>query len=391
MASNSGGGVPEGIAPIAKMPVELITNICWELADDATSLARLAQTCRSFNHIAESILYREIKDDRPSHKRMADLLLALDIDPVRQNYIRSMKLGYWRHNPTPGHLNGQTQTRHESFVSVLRSLFGAQVEDPKNQHALVIVMALACLAPSLTTLEITASDANYDTDIVLDKATAQARGRINVPKHTLDRLTNLTVNYTAAMASSARRYGVNLHKLVGIIRSAPNLRSLSIDWARGGTSMAARLQNLTTLRLTKAYLCTRGLRNLTRSCTKLIHFEMKYDTDCMLAGYLPVSPAQVLDCLAPCRATLQKLHIGSYNPDPGHYPRLSSLGNFPSLKQVAVCCSGLESPLDSQALVDLVQGCSALEGFFLMGLETFPRDQFACFTRAALEDEMALW
>jgi hypothetical protein len=94
MASNSDGDSAEGTVPIATMPVELIIKVCWALADDAASLARLGQTCWGLHNIVEPILYRGIQDDLPNHKRVVALLLSVKADPVKQNYIRSINLGY---------------------------------------------------------------------------------------------------------------------------------------------------------------------------------------------------------------------------------------------------------------------------------------------------------
>jgi hypothetical protein len=94
MASNSGGASAEGIAPIVTMPVELVIKVCRELADDVASLARLGQTCQGLNNIVEPILYREVEDHQPNHKRVMALLLTVNADPARQNYIRSINLGY---------------------------------------------------------------------------------------------------------------------------------------------------------------------------------------------------------------------------------------------------------------------------------------------------------
>jgi hypothetical protein len=94
MASNSDGGSAEGTTPISTMPVELIIKVCWELVDDVASLARLGRTCRGLNSIVEPILYRGIDDSLPNHKRVVAILLSVNADPTRQNYIRSINLGY---------------------------------------------------------------------------------------------------------------------------------------------------------------------------------------------------------------------------------------------------------------------------------------------------------
>jgi hypothetical protein len=59
------------------------------------------------------------------------------------------------------------------------------------------------------------------------------------------------------------------------------------------------------------------------------------------------------------------------------------------LKQVAVDCSAIIHRPDGEMLVNLVSGCSALEGVFIMGLESFPRHEFARFTGVALDS--MLW
>jgi hypothetical protein len=278
------------------------------------------------------------------------------------------------------------QARYVQSASVMRSLFDIDINDAQHQQALVPLMAVASLAPNLATLETTVSDESNDTDFLLNRT--DTRRRVIGPKHTLARLTEFTVHFTSTRRGG-RTSGINLHKLNGILHTAPNLRSLVIDSARGGTSMTARLPNLTTLRLPKAYLCTRGLKKLTRACTNLVHFEMTYDKE-PTVGYLPISPAQVVDCLAPCKATLQRLHLGGYTARQGDYfPLVPTLRDFKALKQVAVDCSAIVRRPDDTTLVQLVGGCRALEGLFLMGLEGFPRDEFACFTNGALNN--MLW
>ena len=275
--------------------------------------------------------------------------------------------------------------RYEQSVSVLRSLFDIDINDAPHQHALVPLMALASLASNLETLETTVSNESSDTDFLLNRS--DTRRRVIGPKHTLAHLAEFTVHFTSTRRGG-RTSGINLHRLNGMLHTAPNLRSLVIDSVRGGTSMTARLPNLTTLRLPKAYLCTRGLQKLTRASTNLVHFEMTYDEE-PTVGYLPVLPAQVLDCLAPCKATLQRLHLGGYTP--GHrdyFPLLSTLRDFKALKQVAVDCSAIVRQPDDTTLVQLVGGCPALEGLFIMGIEAFPRDEFACFTNGALNHKL---
>jgi hypothetical protein len=278
------------------------------------------------------------------------------------------------------------RARYAQSVSVMRSLFDIDINDAQHQQALVPLMAVASLAPNLETLETTVSDESNDTDFLLNRT--DTRRRVIGPKHTLDHLAEFIVHFTSTRRGG-RTSGINLHKLNGILHTALNIRSLVIDSARGGTSMTARLPNLTTLRLPKAYLCTRGLQKLTRACTNLVHFEMTYDTE-PTVGYLPVSPAQVLDCLAPCKATLQRLHLGGFTPGHrDHFPLLSTLRDFKTLKQVALDCSAIVRQPDDTTLVQLVGDCRALEGLFIMGLEAFPRDEFACFTDGALDD--MLW
>lgn len=374
----------EGIAPIARMPLEIINMICCELADNSANLARLGQTCRGFNLLVKPILYQHIEDH--GRLRAESLMLALIDDPVCGKHIRSMKLRHWAMAAT----RDPDFMRNDLFDPVLDSLLGVDLEELKDKHRdLIILLALISLAPNMKTLEFCASDAWDDTDDLLNKS--EATGRVTTPKRTLGQLTDLTVTFRHNYVTPHYN-GVNLHKLRGLFRSAPNIKSLTIHSARGGTSLSATLPHLTTLRLTASYLCARGLRMLIRKSPHLAHFELTYDATPNRGCYLPVSPAQIVELLAPCRANLQKLHLGGYTPSwaqPGPFPGIRTLGDFPALRQVAVDVGAIVSRPDRAGLVELVRGCHGLRGFFLMGVEGFPRAEFVKFVRGMTEE--MLW
>ncbi|KAG7291096.1 hypothetical protein NEMBOFW57_001106 [Staphylotrichum longicolle] len=251
-------------------------------------------------------------------------------------------------------------------------------------------MAVVCLAPNLTTLEIGHFYNNSgNTDFLLQKA----NNRVTGPKDTftLSKLTTLTVTLAAAYAVK-----INLHKLNGLLYAAPNLQSLSVDGATGGTSLTARLPNLTSLCLNKSYLTYRGLRLLVRSCINLTTFKLTQIARYSEAAWLPVSPAQILECLVPCRTRLQRLHLAPlvrpYNVDAiseKPFPLLTTLEWFPGLKQVAIDPLAIASRINGQRLVDLLRDCPVLEGFFLLKLTEVAEEELANIAHAAVD--LMIW
>jgi hypothetical protein len=362
-------------------------------------VARLGRTCRALNRAITPILYQEV-DDRafPTGPtiRPAALALGLVAYPNNGNYIRSIKL----FRQAGGLFALSEAAKIQTLQRTVQHLFGLK-PDHNALDAPIAIMAIASLAPNLATLEITAADHWRNTDFMVGKT---ALGKVTGPRQTctLHILTQLTVHYPDTASAGAPRNvsqagGISITKLRGLLPSAPNLQSLTIETPRGGTALTARLENLTTLRLIHSYLCHRGLKQLVRACTKLVHFEYKQTEQPWRESYLPVCPAQALECLAPCRSTLQRLHIAIRMPDVQSrsrreefrrrpYPLLTTLEGFSALKQVAVDYRAIERPVrDGEALTGLLWDCPALEGVFLMGVKEFPAKEFECFSRGVVE------
>jgi hypothetical protein len=258
------------------------------------------------------------------------------------------------------------------------------------------MMAMVCLAAHLRTLEITASDTWSDTEFMLVKRSAGIVSHTVGPLYTLNELTTLIIHFARDNESPEGKAGIDLNKLNGLLYSTPNLEHLAIDRPKGGASdLSAQLPHLTVLKLTKALLCERALRLLTRGCHKPTHFELTHSPAglgrCGL--YHPVSPSQVLECLAPCRATLRKLHLAPFVPERHQarplrkpYPLLTTLEGFSALREVAVDYRAIERrPGSHEALARLVWACKELEGLFLMGMKEVPVREFAFFTRCVVD------
>ncbi|KAK4155725.1 hypothetical protein C8A00DRAFT_31383 [Chaetomidium leptoderma] len=363
---------------LRSLPLEILTKICQELVDDTASLARLGETCRELNRAVVPVLYREIEDHAPPHRlRAVALVVSLAAYPSRGQYIRAIKFPH----PSPAPIDIQSNM-YGLYCAAIQYLFGFVAPVPPNQSQLVAILALACLAPNVSRLEIMVSYSWGNTDFLLNKVNNRVTGA--KPRCVLPRLTSLVVDLTSPVDC-----GFNLHRLNGCFYAAPNLTSLAIDRPSGGTSLTARLSHLTTLRLTNALMSHRGLRFLIRGCSNLVSFQFTQNSHAWSKTYLPVSPAQVLACLAPCKATLRKLHLAPYLPSTPlqqrgiPWDRLDTLDEFPLLRQVAVNLDAIRRQNGGQVLARFVWNCTSLEGLFVMGLEAFPTEEFACFARAA--------
>jgi hypothetical protein len=207
---------------------------------------------------------------------------------------------------------------------------------------------------------------------------------------TLSKLTSLTV--TSPWPGDR----IWLGNLNGLLHAAPNLRSLSVEGAESGTTLIARLTNLTTLCLNNSFLEPRGLHLLTQACINLTYFKFTGFRDDEEPGILRISPAEILDCLAPCSARLQKLHLapvlcakdrGRYLEQP--FELLTTPVGFPALTQVAVDPLAVEPRSDKQGLVNLLRHCPALEGVFLMDVREGTGEDLANIVHAVVD--LMLW
>ncbi|KAH6838464.1 hypothetical protein B0I37DRAFT_419403 [Chaetomium sp. MPI-CAGE-AT-0009] len=315
--------------PLQKMPMEILTKICRELADNRGNLAQLGCTI-----------------------------------PLVEAYSQAT---IW------------------AFHNVIQRLFGLTAFHVDGISSPVRAMAVVCLAPNLSTLELTVARRWGDTNFLLDKVD----NRVTGPKPTcaLPNLRNLVVRF-AVTDNTGWTDGINLHSLNGLLHCAKYIESLTVERPRGGTSLTCRLPNLTCLRLIDSFLCHRGLQFLLRKCDKLTHFEFSNFHDGWAESYLPVSPAQVVECLALAKGTLQKLHLAPWNADPAKldgraYELLTSLDGFVALKQLAIDQRALVPDLDNdRALCRLVWNCPLLEGLYIMGLGRFPTEEVANLTNA---------
>ncbi|KAK4034449.1 hypothetical protein C8A01DRAFT_39065 [Parachaetomium inaequale] len=370
---------------LPNLPQEIMYKICEEVVgpnEDTGSLARLARTCRTLNQVATPLLYRELKFDAQGHfdwetnhtRNLGTTLQALFTLQGNQalgSAVRSMELGptsstLWRIN---WHI---TFGMFQAYNATIRHLFDL---DPTHNGSFprpATTMALIFSAPNLTSLQLTTESGWQDTNFLLNKH----NNRVTGPKFILANLTTLNINHSHLPWN--RDAGTVLHKLNGLLHTVPNLTSLTINLARGGTSMTARLPNLTTLVLINTHLCARGLHHLTRACTQLVHFELTHDPESPHKRFLPVSPGQVLDCVVPSRHTLQRLCIKTWMPEDNmantltqqQFPLLERLGGFPALRLVGVDYRAVvRRQYEDGALVELLNGLESLQGVVLLGVE----------------------
>jgi hypothetical protein len=102
-----------------------------------------------------------------------------------------------------------------------------------------------------------------------------------------------------------------------------------------------------------------------------------------------VSPAQVLGCLAPSRATLQELSLGgainAHLQVWTSHALIETLDGFPALRQVSVRFGAIRHRRDGRALESLVAPCGNLEGLCVTGLGEVEEEELEAFTKAAVE------
>jgi hypothetical protein len=366
------------------LPMELLAKICREVADDRSSLARLGRTSRVLNLIALPMLYNYLEDREPRPRRDLALAATLLAYPKLRPAIKSIEFAAPYNGP---HAVPYSQATIWDFHRVIQRIFGMVTFQVNSVSAPVKTMALVCLAPNLTTLEIAMARRWGDTNFLLNKVDNRVTGP--KPACILPNLRNLIVRFPVT-EETGWSDGINLHSLNGLLYCTKNLQSMTIERPRGGTSLTGRMPNLTSLRLIDSFLCHRGLQFLLRRCGKLTHFEFSNYSDGWPESYLPASPAQIVQCLAPYCGTLEKLHLAPWHADPEKlqgrtYDLAIRLNGFIALKQVAIDHRALVSQMDQNALCRLLWNCPRLEGLYIMGLGGFPTDEFRTFTHAMIK------
>jgi hypothetical protein len=264
------------------LPQELLLMICQEVVGtdnkrDTAALACMARTCRIFNDVATAILYRDIHRARDatnptdyinelsSFCKDVRLVATLHNNQALGPIIRTMELA-------PANLyivlGGYLPTAITKDVRLaIAQMFGDDPEVP-NSFGLVPYMALVGSAPRLAKLTLSLYFNWKDTDFLLHKHNGLMKGtRITLPY-----LTDLKIHSPAGRHSDTN-WGVDIQSVNGLLHCTPRLEKLAIEYAKGGTSLTARLEHLTTLKLTKTQLCARGLANLTRACHNLVEFD----------------------------------------------------------------------------------------------------------------------
>lgn len=225
------------------LPMELLTKICREVADDRSSIARLGRTSRVLNLIAFQMLYNHLEDSEPRPRRDLALASTLLAYPNLRPAIKSIEFAAPHNGP---HAVPYNQATIWDFHRVIQRLFGMATFQVNSVSAPVKAMAVVCLAPNLTTLEIAVARRWGDTNFLLNKV----NNRVTGPKLTciLPNLRNLIVRFPVT-EETGWSDGINLHSLNGLLYCARNLQSMTIERPRGGTSLTGRMPNITCLRL----------------------------------------------------------------------------------------------------------------------------------------------
>jgi hypothetical protein len=385
---------------LARMPAEILSRICEEIllaAEDTPSLARLARTCRVLNEPTIRQLYRHIADElprsrsalRPSSLKALHLQRTLYTSPGLGKLVQTLRFQFVRVSAAFKQ-NGNFQS-FPHYQAALQHFFDLDPTQPRNLQEPIHIMMLARLTPNLTKLDLRAALGWGNTNFLLQRVNRRVTG----PRFVLHHLTDLTVRFWKR--DNARpSTGLNLEKLNGLLHTAPNIERLYVACPRGGTSLTCRLRNLTVLVLSNAHLCARGLRFLLRECDKLHSFIVEQDQAPPVHRFRPVSPAEIVTCLAPSKQTLQRLHIIPWCPGPDHvyhaqYSLLEHLGDFPALKHIALDYRAIAPPLAGnnphETFVRLLRGLGSLETVFQFSLEPSFYREFMCFAGAVA----AMW
>ncbi|KAL2131693.1 hypothetical protein VTI74DRAFT_4736 [Chaetomium olivicolor] len=377
---------------LLSIPAEILYLIYGGL--DRRSLLQLARTCRMFHGLCIPLIYRAIEDraatadtdtdmedaavtqqHSPARLKAFPLMLTLLGNPTVANQVEHIRFDYARLELPP----------IRDYRAILKRLFGIKMRS-KNEarRSDAIKMALVCLSPSASTLEMTTSHMQHDTDFLLAKADLYS---VPKPKFTLHHLTSITVrlklkNYVNS--TPANIDSIDISRLNGLLHCTLNLASLTIYYASGGSSLTAQLPCLTSLRLIDSFLEGEGLKALTASCRRLVHFELAYSIWSSLLPYSPSTAAEVLGCLAPSKDTLQRLRLQIRPRDKWRLMEVETVGAFPALRQLTFDDRVLarKAKSDDAALVRLIEGCPALEGLHLIGIKNLSAGELACFARA---------
>ncbi|KAG7291121.1 hypothetical protein NEMBOFW57_001131 [Staphylotrichum longicolle] len=281
------------------MPLEILTEIASNLTYSSSSLeglSRLGRTCRALFIVVTPVLYRHIHLSLPLYPMLARCARSLVTCPARCEHIQSINIRRIYKD------RYYTKSDREVLDEIVQPLFGIHAFEPKRfGNVDLAIMAVICLAQNLETLEISHFyESSGNTDSLLQEVNNRVRQRSAC---TLSKLTTLTFKPPSKKAK------INLDKLNGLLNAAPNLQSLHIDAATGGSSLAVSLTNLTTLCLEDSHLGYQGLRLLTQPCVNLTYFKFAHFKGFDEPAWRPFSAAQILDCLKPCSAQLQHLHL----------------------------------------------------------------------------------
>jgi hypothetical protein len=386
--------IPQPWSFLFRLPPEILYMICREtLYDGTNTLTSLARTCRTLNRVAILVLYAEIAD-RPrraddvgpsrEYNQVLRLHRTLFTTPSLAGLVRSLT---FEHNRLITLSSGHFQW-FPTYSTALQQRFGLDTQQPELREPVHTLMMCA-VCPNLAELGIAATRRWGNTDFLLRRH----NGRVTGPRFTFNHLKELTIWYMPLHRTERLGHGLDLHRFNGLFHAVPNLETLTISRARSGTSLTCRLTRLTTLTLTDCHLCTRGLRHLLRGCNRLVSFTLQHDPDSSVIRFPPISPASILECLAPFKQTLQRLHITPWIPSPNHvyvlagtyHPHLTHLAEFTALRHVGLDYSVITAN-DRRALVRLLQGLGDLETVFLSGLkgsELAFYDQFSEFSASA--------
>ncbi|KAK4109236.1 hypothetical protein N656DRAFT_847874 [Canariomyces notabilis] len=356
-------------SPLISLPSEVLDEIIQALVnanDGRAGLASLARTCRYMHNRLTPVLYGKIEDPRihsvvgdevvvSNRPRLNYLALAHTIALSRRlrQHITVLKFGNAHLSPEVL-INAPQGPGRDAMLLFIQHRLRLNILNPDEDLSSPIpALALCAVAVNLGRLVLTSTSHRswIGTDFLLIRDA-------DAPEQ----------HYPWGSRQ------VNIKILDGLLRASPILETLSIERPSSGAELTTQLHNLTSVKLTTAWISERGLIKLLRAARHLNRFEYSINPHGE-THIMPVSPRGILRALAPASQTLQRLYIASYIqpnliPANHEYPLIETLAGFPALREVALDYRCVDRDYNGgPAMVLLFVGCPLIERIYLFDIE----------------------
>jgi hypothetical protein len=188
---------------------EIVVEICVEIMRDrhaASSLPRLARTCRAINRVAVVLLYGDIHGFAHSRFPVLHLQRTLYVNQDLNKLVKSLSFLTTRLEAVYA-VNRDFRDCPE-YSTALSQLFGLDPAEASSVQEPVNMMMLARLAPNLKQLCLNADRHWRNTDFLL----AYNNRRVTGPRFTFNSLRDLHISYKRPPGASPNT-GLSLQKL----------------------------------------------------------------------------------------------------------------------------------------------------------------------------------